>query len=84
MPRISWFVCILKFLRILNILFLRCPVDWGCRIHKECPRYDTKESDGEVPVILGLKRMWSTPSMPLLPGPLKPGMVAPDRTLSMG
>ena len=43
-----------------------CPVGWGCRIHRlhlcrgvslpsdECPDYDTKQSDGEVPVMLGL------------------------------
>ena len=29
----------------------------------ECPIYDTKQSDGEVPV-------WNTPLLPLLPGPL--------------
>ena len=40
-----------------------------------------KQSDGEVPVMLELWRMQSTPS---LPGPLWPGMVAPDRVLSMG
>ena len=45
---------------------------------QESPRYDTKQSNGEV------SRMWSTPSLPLFPGPLWPGMVAPDRTLSMG
>ena len=28
--------------------------------------------------------MWSTPSLPSLPGPLWPGVVAPDRVLSMG
>ena len=28
--------------------------------------------------------MWSTPSMPSLPGPLCLGMVAPNRALSMG
>ena len=28
--------------------------------------------------------MWSTPSLPTLPGPLWPGVVAPDRVLSMG
>ena len=50
----------------------------------ECPGYDTKQSDGEVPVKLGLWGMWSTPSLPLLPGPLWPGMVVPDRALSMG
>ena len=54
-----------------------------CRIHRlnlgrevrpptpnECPGYDTKQSDGEVPVRLELWGMQSTPSLPLLPGPL--------------
>ena len=68
-----------------------CPVDWGCRIHwtaslqrcktNECPAYDTKQSDGEVPVMLELWGMRSTPSLPLLPGSLWPGVVAPDRAL---
>ena len=43
-----------------------CPVSWGCRIYRlllcrvltphpnECPGYDTKQSDGEVPVTLEL------------------------------
>ena len=72
-----------------------CPVNWGCRIHwlylcrggktppDECPRYDTKQSDGEVPAVLELWGMWSTPLLPSLPGPLWPGVVAPDRALSM-
>ena len=50
----------------------------------ECPRYDTKQSDGEDPVMPGLWGMRSTPSLPLPPGPLWPGMVAPDRAISMG
>ena len=50
--------------------------------HK-CPGYDTKQSDGEIPVMLELWGMWSTPSLPLLPGPLWPGVVAPDRALFM-
>ena len=50
----------------------------------ECPGYDTKHSDGEVPVMLELWGMWSTFSLPLLPDPLWHGMVALDRTLSMG
>ncbi len=50
----------------------------------ECPGYDTKQSDGEVPAVLGLWGMQSTPLLPLLPGPLWPGVVAPDRALSMG
>ena len=49
-----------------------------------CPGYDTKLSDGEVLVMLGLWGIQSTPSLPLLSGPLWPGMVAPDRALSMG
>ena len=59
-----------------------CPDGWGCRIHrlllcrgvrphpKECPGYDTKQSDGEVPAILELWGMRSTPSLPSLTGPL--------------
>ncbi len=43
-----------------------------------------KQSDGEVPVILGPWGIRNTPSLPLLPGPLWPGVVAPDRALSMG
>ena len=49
-----------------------------------CPGYDTKQSDSEVPVMLRFWGMWSTPSLPWLPGPLCPGVVAPDWALSMG
>ena len=67
-----------------------CPVGWGCRIHRlllcrgvtppnECPGYDTKQSDGEVPAMLELWGIRSTPSLPSLPGPLWPGVVAPDK-----
>ena len=50
----------------------------------ECPGYGTKQSDGEVPAVLELWKMRSTPLLPLLPGPLWPGVVAPDRALSIG
>ena len=50
----------------------------------ECPGYDTKQSDGEVLVMLELLGMRRIPSLPLLPGPLWPEMVAPDKALSMG
>ena len=53
-------------------------------LHNECPGYGTKQSDSEVSVMLELWGKWSTPSLPLLPGPLWPGVVAPDRVLSMG
>ena len=72
-----------------------CPVSWGCRIHwlhlcravrplNECPRYDTKQSDGEVSVMLEPWGMRSTPLFPSLPGPLWPRMWAPERDQSMG
>ena len=45
----------------------------------ECPGYDTKQSDGEVPAMLELWGNRSTPSLPSLPGPLWPAVVAPDK-----
>ena len=78
------------------VLIQLCPVGWSCRIHRlllcrgvrsppnECPEYDTKQSDGEVLAMLELWGMRSTPSLPSLPGPLWPGVVAPDKALSMG
>ncbi len=61
-----------------------CTSSQGYDLPNECRGYDTKKSDGEVPVMLGLRRIQSTPSLPSIPGPLWPGMVAPDRALSMG
>ena len=46
---------------------------------KECPRYDAKQSDSKVLAVLELWGMRSTPSLPSLPGPLWPGVVAPDK-----
>ena len=48
---------------------------------KMCLGYDTKLSDGKAPEFRG---MWNTPLLPLLPGLLRLGVVAPDRFLSMG
>ena len=45
--------------------------------------YDTKQSDGEAPVIMELWGMWSTPSLPSLPSRLWPGVVAPDMVFTM-
>ena len=74
-----------------------CPVGLGCRKYRlllcrgvraplpnEYPEYDTKQFESKVPVLLELYGMWSTHLLPLLPGPLWPGMVAHDWTLSMG
>ena len=73
---------------------VNCPVGRGSRIHRlhlcrgvrhphppnGCPGYDTKQSDGEVPVMLLLWGMRSTPSLPLFPGPLWPRVVEPDKS----
>ena len=45
----------------------------------ECAGYDTKQTDGEVPVMLELWGMGSTPSLPSLPDPLWPWVIAPDK-----
>ena len=47
-----------------------------------CPGYDTKQSDGEIPVMLELGEC----GVPLhwYSGLLWPGEVAPDRALSIG
>ena len=44
----------------------------------------TLNTDGEAPVMLELSEMWSTPLLLSLPGLLWPGVVAPDRVLSVG
>ena len=76
---------------ICSVVSLPSRLGRGCRIHQlhlcrglrpppnECPGYDTKQSDGEVLVMLELWGMRSTPSLPLLSGPLWPGLVAPDK-----
>ena len=61
-----------------------CTSAEGLDTPNECTEYDTKQSDGEAPVMLELWGIRSTPSLPLLPGPLWPRMVAPDKALSMG
>ena len=65
-------------------------VGWGCKKHQlyfcgrshvsECPAYNIKHSDGKAPT-LERWEMWSTPSLLLLPGPLWPGVVSPDKVL---
>ena len=77
------------FIRQPFIDFFNRQVNLFCRIHQlhlckevrpplhEYPRYDTKQSVGEVPVMLELWGMHSTPSLPSLPGSLWPGVVAP-------
>ena len=54
------------------------------RPSNECPGYDTKQPEGEVPVMLELLGMWCTHSLQLLQGPLGPAAVAPDKAQLMG
>ena len=73
-----------------------CPVGWGCSklwMHlcrgvrppppNACLGYDTKQFDGEVPVMLELWGMQRTLSLSSFSGPLRPRVVVPDRDLSM-
>ena len=70
------------------------PVSWSSRIHSvslqrskpppqcnECSGYDTKQSDDETPVILGLWGMQGSPSLPLPLGQLLFSEVSPERVL---
>ena len=50
----------------------------GKTLPNEWPGYDTKQSDGEAPVMLEIWGMHSTSLLPFLPGPFCPEMVVPD------
>ena len=45
---------------------------------------EIKKSDGEAPIMLELWGIRSSPSLPSLPGPLWPGVVASVKVLSIG
>ena len=49
----------------------------------DSPNKCTKQSDDDNPVMPELWGMRGTPSLPSLPGPPWPRVVAPDRVLSM-
>ena len=69
------------------------PVNWGYKntssaslqrsktYSNECPRYDTKQSDVETPVMLEIWGMQCPPSLWSLPGPLGHGVITNDRIL---
>ena len=59
-------------------------VEYTNCIPNACPGYDTKQYDGEAPVMLELWEMQSTSLLPSLAGPLWLRMVVPDRVLFMG
>ena len=54
------------------VKYTKCiPTEGKPHSHNECPRYDIKPSDGEA-ATLEIWTMWSTPSLPFLPGLLLP------------
>ena len=67
-----------------TVEYTDCLSTEGNTPHNECPRYGSKLSNGEVPVMLDLWGMRSTPSLLSLPGQLLPWVVALDRALFMG
>ena len=72
---------------LLDFLALMAQSAWAAEYtdsFSAMSRYVTKKSDGEASVILGLGGIWSTPLLLSLPGPLCPGVVVPDRVLSIG
>ena len=93
---LCFFWYFLNFVYLFQIFFLVFPCRLDYRIYRlhlcrgvrpptnECPWYDTKQSDGEDPVMLEFGEIRSTPSLPSLQGSLWPGVVAPDRVLSIG
>ena len=79
----SFHTVTVKITELPNQLGLDCISAEGLD-SSECPGYDAKQSDGVVPVMLELWGMKSTTSLPSLPVPPWPGVLAPDRVLSMG
>ena len=67
-----------------TVKYNNCVSAEGQDFTNECPRYDTIQPDGEAPVMLEFWRVWCTSLLLLLPGPLWPKVVAPDRVLYMG
>ena len=55
-----------------------------CISANKYPGYDTKQSNGEAPVMQEFLGMWSTPLLLSLSGPLWLGVVAFDRVLCTG
>ena len=56
---------------------------WEVKPYNDCPGYDIKTSDSEIP-FLEFWGIQSIPSLHLLPDPLWPGVVVPLRVLYMG
>ena len=69
---------------VRSIEYTDCVSAEGVRPPNDCPEYDIKQSDGGAAVNQELWGTRSTPLLPSLPGSFWPGVVAPNRVLSMG
>ena len=87
-----WMKSVTKSKKCLKKLY--GPVGSGCRIHQrhlyrrvrlpsKSPGHDTKQPDGEAPVMLELRGIRTTLSLSSPLSPLWPGVVASDRFPSM-
>ena len=94
-PGASFFITLDYFVFQFFFPYTYCPVCCGCKIYRlhlcrgvrltqKCPRYDTKQSEGEASIILEILGMRSMPSLPLLPGSLRLAIVAHDRVIFIG
>ena len=78
---VKWFQTLLCANKLINVRwqYLK-PFNYvQIKLFMLCPGYDTKQSYAEIPVMLELWGIWSNPSLPSLPGPLWPGVVALDK-----
>ena len=66
-------VCARAKMNIGALQYTDCFSAEGQEPTNECPGYDTKQSDGEVPVMLELWGIRSTPLLPSLSGQFWPG-----------
>ena len=64
---------------MLYLTYIPMPQSTGATKYTDFPNECPNQSDGEIPVIQELWGMWSTPLLPLLPGSIWPGVVAPEK-----
>ena len=84
-PKSFTFFYVSFIITIIWLLWEFCPVDWDCRIHRlhfyRLPQTSVLDMTLNNLMVRGMQ---ITPLSPSIPGPLWPGVVAPDSVLSMG
>ena len=74
-------VCVCVCVCVCYILNFNYPGGWSDRIHRPHLCRGVKPPPNNLMVRFQLWEMRSTPSLPSLPGPLTPGIVAPGPNL---